>query len=394
MFYNKMQNNCQNIERVNNFRQVFCIALIFIGAFLFIFPQTIFADSSGPFGPGTVTTDNSSGGTANWTNPDNVKIEDGASATASMGSEPWTIYDKKVRIIKGGTIGLTDKANVAAWGDLAYTTYGGASDLWDETWAASDINAGNFGFAISSYGGYGGTEPISYYLVATNFGFSIPDSATIDGITVEVKKQITGAMQVVANVDHIRITVDYTIPEHTITASAGAGGTIVPEGEVAVTEGDNQEFIITPDSQYHVADVLVDSVSVGAVESYEFTNVTQAHTIEASFAPDPVDGECGSSDGQTLDSAPDTNLCLVGTASAVSGSGPWTWTCQGENGGTTASCSADKTPEPGQNIPTTGFSGGSASPYFVRELVKQKLITLIAQAIQLLREQVLQLQGN
>ena len=53
-----------------------------------------------------------------------------------------------------------------------------------------------------------------------------------------------------------------------------------------------------------------------------------------------INGACGSSNGQTLSSAPTTNLCSTGIVSSVSGSGPWTWTCPGSNGGTTASCSA------------------------------------------------------
>jgi hypothetical protein len=53
-----------------------------------------------------------------------------------------------------------------------------------------------------------------------------------------------------------------------------------------------------------------------------------------------VNGVCGSSNGADLTSAPAANLCSAGTASTVSGSGPWTWSCAGSNGGTTASCSA------------------------------------------------------
>ncbi len=56
--------------------------------------------------------------------------------------------------------------------------------------------------------------------------------------------------------------------------------------------------------------------------------------------PDPVDGACGASHGQTLLAAPQTSLCRSGTASAVSGTGPWAWTCSGQYGGTSASCSA------------------------------------------------------
>jgi len=41
------------------------------------------------------------------------------------------------------------------------------------------------------------------------------------------------------------------------------------------------------------------------------------------------DGVCGSSNAQYLYTAPTENLCASGDASAVSGSGPWNWTCVG-----------------------------------------------------------------
>ncbi len=57
----------------------------------------------------------------------------------------------------------------------------------------------------------------------------------------------------------------------------------------------------------------------------------------------PIDGSCGSSNGQTFTTAPTSNLCSAGTTSTVNGSGPWSWTCNGQNGGTDASCSANIT---------------------------------------------------
>ena len=68
-----------------------------------------------------------------------------------------------------------------------------------------------------------------------------------------------------------------------------------------------------------------------------------------------VNGLCGSSSGGTFSSAPTSNLCNAGTATSVSGSGPWNWTCQGSNGGTNVSCSA--------NVQSQGINGacGSAS---------------------------------
>ena len=44
-----------------------------------------------------------------------------------------------------------------------------------------------------------------------------------------------------------------------------------------------------------------------------------------------VDGACGSANGQVVPSAPTTNLCSAGTASVVTGNGPWTWTCVGSD---------------------------------------------------------------
>jgi hypothetical protein len=71
-----------------------------------------------------------------------------------------------------------------------------------------------------------------------------------------------------------------------IAASAGAGGSISPEGEVGVDPGGSQAFSITPGTGYHILDVLVDGASVGAVETYTFENVDAGHTIAASFAID------------------------------------------------------------------------------------------------------------
>lgn len=74
-----------------------------------------------------------------------------------------------------------------------------------------------------------------------------------------------------------------TPASYTITATAGAGGSISPSGLVIVTEGENQTFTITPNEGYQIADVLVDDESVGAVTTYIFQSILQDHTIQTSF---------------------------------------------------------------------------------------------------------------
>ena len=79
------------------------------------------------------------------------------------------------------------------------------------------------------------------------------------------------------------VVVTFALNTYTITVTAGSGGSITPSGVVIVTHGANQTFSITLDTGYHIADVLVDGVSVGAVTSYPFNNVTANHTISATF---------------------------------------------------------------------------------------------------------------
>ncbi|MFH2068876.1 MAG: CFI-box-CTERM domain-containing protein [Candidatus Omnitrophota bacterium] len=73
------------------------------------------------------------------------------------------------------------------------------------------------------------------------------------------------------------------IPTYTVTSFAGLHGTISPLGPVEVVEGDTPIFKITPDTWYHISDVLVGGVSVGAVSSYTFDAVYADSTISAEF---------------------------------------------------------------------------------------------------------------
>lgn len=93
------------------------------------------------------------------------------------------------------------------------------------------------------------------------------------------------------------------IPENTfiITASAGSGGSISPSGSVQVTAGGSQTFYITSDRGYHIADILVNGTSVGAVSSYTFQNVQENQTITAIFARDENWGGDTGNDGNDDD---------------------------------------------------------------------------------------------
>ncbi len=71
---------------------------------------------------------------------------------------------------------------------------------------------------------------------------------------------------------------------YTITATADSTGIISPFGEIIVPHGQNQGFSINPHEGYHIADVVSNNVSLGAVDTFTFVNVIQDHSIHASFA--------------------------------------------------------------------------------------------------------------
>jgi hypothetical protein len=65
----------------------------------------------------------------------------------------------------------------------------------------------------------------------------------------------------------------------------------------------------------------------------------------AMAAPPPrVGGVYGSANGVPATMAPPSGLCATGTPSAVTGQGPWFWSCKGSRGGKTAQCSAPLKP--------------------------------------------------
>lgn len=115
-----------------------------------------------------------------------------------------------------------------------------------------------------TWAGYSSSEIGTYLLTGTLV--SLPDNViNYNGIPVP-----TLIVRVVAGV-------------YTITANAGTGGTITPSGAVSVAEGDSRSFTISPNSGYRISAVLVDGVSQSAISTYTFTNVTDGHTITASF---------------------------------------------------------------------------------------------------------------
>jgi uncharacterized repeat protein (TIGR03803 family) len=76
---------------------------------------------------------------------------------------------------------------------------------------------------------------------------------------------------------------NFAINTNDITSSAGANGTISPLGTIWVPYNGSTNFIITPNTNYHITNVVVDGSSIGVTNSYTFLNVTNGGQTVAAF---------------------------------------------------------------------------------------------------------------
>jgi hypothetical protein len=127
------------------------------------------------------------------------------------------------------------------------------------------------------------------YLITPLAGYKISD-LLVDNVSVGVPTSYTFS-NVTAN-HTISAKFAVSTSTYTLTASAGFGGTISPTGNKTVNYGASQTYAITASTGYRISDILIDNVSVGAVASYTFTNVTANRSIIAYFVPTSWTTDC------------------------------------------------------------------------------------------------------
>lgn len=170
--------------------------------------------SQGPLSPGTGS-NNTSTGTIAWSNPERITAADLVRATTVTNYDigVTTNYligdnfgfsiplnaiikgilvewrkrisandprDSRVRIIKAGNIGTTDKADAGTqWLPAdSYFSYGGSTDLWGLTWQAAHINAADFGVALSAGAAFDNTTPAIDHVRVTVY-YDLPDTGAV-----------------------------------------------------------------------------------------------------------------------------------------------------------------------------------------------------------------------
>jgi len=79
------------------------------------------------------------------------------------------------------------------------------------------------------------------------------------------------------------VGVSQHLEEFLITTISTPGGQIAPNDVNYIAYGESLKLTFMPEANFRIADVLVDSISVGAVTSYDFENVIADHSVEVRF---------------------------------------------------------------------------------------------------------------
>lgn len=226
----------------------------------------------------------------NWKNkPDTTSLIE---ITKVPGSKSWIEFDltSEVRTELSGDKAISLVLLKIEHGNPGYTFFSKEADGKDNHPILHVIPEDLSEYKISAGAESGGSiTPHGEISVFVGFdqSFTIePDSGyLIEDIRVDdiSKGSISKFIFTDVSADHTIKAYFSQIPTYIISSSAGNGGSIDPEGNITVYEGDSLGFAIKPENEYEIADVLVDGVSVGVVNTYIFNNITANHSIEAGF---------------------------------------------------------------------------------------------------------------
>jgi hypothetical protein len=158
---------------------------------------------------------------------------------------PLRVSDHSIRLVKDGTIDGDNRSEGATWPDSDdYESYGNSTDLWGLSWDPDAINDAGFGVAIS---------------------------AVLEGSSARI-----------ARVDHIRITVYYSVDEYYLTMVADppqGGDAFDRTDDPPYVEDDEIEIEAEADTGYEFVEWTAVPTSGGTPTSDGFANANAEETI-------------------------------------------------------------------------------------------------------------------
>ena len=210
--------------------------------------------------------------------------------TAANGC-PWNSSSNAgwISILSGGSGTGNGTVSYSVSPNPNGTSRTGTITLAGKIMTVSQTGASQYSLTVAKGGNGNGTVTVNPAGTTFTAGTAVTLTATPDGNSAFAgwSGACSGTTPtcVVTMNSNISVTATFTLEGFTITALAGANGSISPSGTVTVGYGASQTFTIRPNRGYRIVDVKVDGVSVGSASTFLFGMVMSNHTIEADFAP-------------------------------------------------------------------------------------------------------------
>lgn len=272
------------------------------------------------------------------------------STTVTSSANPSTV---------GASVTLTATVNSAgsATGTVAFKD--GGTDITG--CAAQSVTAGTATCATSALT-QGSHTLTAVYSGDSNYGASTSANftQTVNAAAAAAAAAAPAAPSVTVAPGNAQATLTFATPAdngaalsgYTVTLGGGASQTLTLAGVTqgtTVTAGGYTATITSVAAGNTVITVTGLTNSTGYTFAVGATNSAGTTTSATSASVTPAaNGTCGTANGAATAFMPAVNLlCAAGATSAVTNASPWTWSCAGSGGGSTAQCSA-----PNETIPT------------------------------------------
>ena len=175
-------------------------------------------------------------------------------------SKSGPVTDNTVKLVKSdGTLGSTNKAGVSWSATYVTATYGGSTDLWGETWAASDINDADFGAVLAANILMAGTMGTGIAYVSW---FNITVYYTVPELSVSDSNSLTESQSV-------ELLLDLSVQDSNSPSESTAldvGVSLFPFDSISSTENTSLEATVYP-STVSDAPTASESIQMAMLDS-------------------------------------------------------------------------------------------------------------------------------
>ncbi len=220
--------------------------------------------------PSTYTLTISTSGSGSVTkNPDRTSYTSGTAVTLTANPAAGLLFSQWSGDVNGASNPTTitmnsNKSVTAIFGIQTFSVTGTAGANGSITATTAVVN-------------YNGSQ---LFTAAANTGYTV-DKWTVDGVDAQAGGTTYTLSSIIAT--HT-VAVSFRILTYSVTASAGANGSINPSGTFNKNYGSSQLFTAAPATGYAVDKWTVDGVDAQAGgTTYTLSNITTTHTVTVSF---------------------------------------------------------------------------------------------------------------